>query len=303
MPPDPSLTAGLPTGIELAYETFGEDDGVPLLLVMGLGAQMIAWDDALCQGLADRGFRVIRFDNRDVGLSSKVDVGDINVLEGIMAALGGQPVTAPYHLSDMADDAAGLLDHLNIQAAHVVGASMGGMIAQTLAVNHPERVLSLTSIMSTTGDRDVGQADEAVAAAILRPAARTRQEAVAAAVAIGRTIGSPEHFDEQRATSLAERGFDRCFYPQGVGHQLLAISASGSRTEGLRGLHVPTLVIHGEQDPLVNVSGGRRTAEVVPGAELMVLPEMAHDIPLIYWPQIIEAITALAARASASKAG
>lgn len=302
MPSAPSLTAALPSGIELAYETFGGDDGVPLLLVMGLGAQLIAWDEALCQGLADRGFRVIRFDNRDVGLSTRVDVGDINVLEGIMAALGGQPVRAPYNLSDMADDAAGLLQHLHVGAAHVVGASMGGMIAQTLAITHPHRVLSLTSIMSTTGDRDVGQADEAVAAAVLRPPARTRDEAVAAAVAIGRTIASAEHFDEQRATLLAGRGYDRSFYPQGVGHQLLAIAASGSRTEGLRQLSVPTLVIHGEQDPLVHVSGGQRTAEAVPGAELMVLPEMAHDIPLIYWPQIIEAITALAARASAAKA-
>lgn len=288
-------------GIELFYDTFGDDDGVPMLLVMGLGAQMISWDEALCMSFADRGFRVIRFDNRDTGLSTKIDVGDVNVMERILQAFGGERPEAPYYLADMADDAVGLLDALGIAAAHVVGASMGGMIAQTVAVRHPERVLTLTSIMSTTGDPDVGQADPEVVPLLLRPAATNREDAIADSVKGSRLIESPEHFDEERALAKATASVDRSYYPKGTAHQLLAIVASGSRSEALAELDVPTLVIHGEMDRLVTPSGGKRTAEVIPGAQLLMLPTMAHDLPVVLWPQVVEAITTLAGRVPAHK--
>ncbi len=287
-----------PAGIELFYETFGEPSDVPLLLIMGLGAQAHVWDEELVEGLVDRGFHVIRFDNRDVGLSTKPDVGRVNVMERVLAASTGQAVEAPYVLSDMAADAVSLLDHLGVQAAHIVGASMGGMIAQTVAIEHPERVLTLTSIMSTTGDRDVGQPDPSVMGVLLAAPPSDRAGAVANSIAASRAIGSPEHFDEDRARTRAETSFDRCFYPPGVGNQLLAIVASGSRTEALRRLNVPALVIHGDADPLVTPSGGRRTAEAIPGAELLEIEGMGHDLPQVFWPRIIEAITSLAARAS-----
>ncbi len=294
MPTAPANAAG----IELFYETFGDPADVPLLLVMGLGAQGHVWDVELVEGLVDRGFYVVRFDNRDVGLSTKPDVGRINLMERLLAAFAGQPVEAPYLLRDMAADAVSLLDHLGIAAAHVVGASMGGMIAQTLALDHPDRVLSLTSIMSTTGDPDVGQPDPSVTSVLLTPTPADRDGAVAHSIAASRAIGSPEHFDEERARRRAETSYDRCFYPAGFGQQLLAIVASGSRTEALRALDLPTLVIHGDVDPLVTPSGGRRTAEVIPGAELLEIEGMGHDLPPVFWPTIIEAITRLAARTS-----
>ncbi len=284
-------------GIELEYEIIGDDGGVPLLLIMGLGAQMISWDAELCMALTDRGFRVIRFDNRDVGLSTKFEDSKVDVTASLMAAMArGEPPDAPYHLDDMADDAAGLLDALGIPAAHVVGASMGGMIAQSLAISHPDKVLTLTSIMSTTGDPDVGQANPEIVPMLLRPPAATREEAIAAGVEGARLIQSPEHFDEDRARARATAEVDRMYYPAGTGRQLLAIVTSGSRTEDLRGLDVPALVIHGDLDPLVAPSGGARTAEAIPGAELLRLPTMAHDLPVVLWPQVIEAITRLAAR-------
>ena len=287
-------------GIEIEYETFGEDSDPPLLLVMGLGAQMVAWDTELCEGLVDRGFYVIRFDNRDVGLSTKVDVGELDVLTEVMKGLSGGEPTAPYLLSDMAADAVGLLDALGIDRAHIVGASMGGMIVQAIAIAHPERVLSMTSIMSTTGDPDVGAPNPEVLPLLLQPAPAERDAYIANAVEAGRLLGSPEHFDEVRAAEKAGLSYDRCFYRAGVGHQLLAITASGSRSDALRHLDINTLVIHGDVDPLVNVSGGERTAEVIPGAELLIFEGMGHDLPSYYWPQVIEAITALASRSSAS---
>lgn len=284
-------------GIELEYETFGRRGDPPLLLVMGLGAQMISWDEEFCDALAERGFSVIRFDNRDVGLSTKIDAPEVDLLSAITSALAGEATAAPYLLSDMAADAWGLLDALDIQRAHLVGASMGGMIVQAMAIQHPERVLSLTSIMSMTGEQPYGQPDPEVLPLLLEPAPSEREANIAHSVESSRRIGSPEHFDEERARARAERAYDRCFYPRGVGHQLLAILASGSRDEALRELDVPALVIHGTADPLVTPSGGEHTAEVLQGSELLMLEGMGHDLPPYYWPQVIDAICAVAARA------
>ena len=284
-------------GIEICYETFGDADGAPLLLVMGLGAQMTAWDDEFAEGLADRGFHVVRFDNRDVGRSSKIETEPINFVEMFMRAQQGEQITAPYTLSDMAADAVGLLDHLGIAAAHVVGASMGGMIAQTIAIEHPDRVLTLTSIMSTTGERSVGQATpEALQRLLVRPVGE-RDAVIEHSVETSRVIGSPDHFDEERARARAAAAFDRCYFPVGVGRQLIGIMASGSRADGLRDVRVPTLVIHGDRDPLVTPSGGQRTAELVPDAEFLEIAGMGHDLPPAVWSQVIDAVTRLAARA------
>jgi pimeloyl-ACP methyl ester carboxylesterase len=286
-------------GIEIEYETMGDPVDPPLLLIMGLSAQMISWPDEFCRGLVDRGFFVTRFDNRDIGLSTHIHVEpEIDVAAAVTSLLAGQVPEAPYHLDDMAADAVGVLDALGIDAAHVVGASMGGMIAQALAVAAPERVLTLTSIMSTTGDADVGQPSPEVLGVLMAPPAADRASYIAQSVAGSRAIGSPEYFDEAAATDLAGRAYDRSYDPAGVAHQLLAIMSSPSRSEGLAQFHKPTLVIHGTADPLVAPSGGERTAEVVPGAELLLLEGMGHDLPMYYWPQVIEAITALAARST-----
>jgi pimeloyl-ACP methyl ester carboxylesterase len=271
-------------GIELCYETFGDADDPALLLVMGLGAQMISWDEELCQQLVDRGFHVIRYDNRDAGLSTRIEP---------------QPgADGPaYLLTDMAADAVGLLDHLGIERAHVVGASMGGMIAQTIAIEHPDRVLSLTSIMSTTGEPEVGQPSPDAMARLVAPVATSREEAIARAVETTKVIGGADFFDEERVAGLAGRAYDRSFRPDGTVRQMLAIVASGSRAEGLAALDVPTLVIHGDVDTLVTPSGGERTAELVPGAELLMIEGMGHELPPPVWPQVVEAITRNAQRA------
>ncbi len=284
-------------GNDICYQEFGDANDPPLLLIMGLGAQMISWDDDLCQSLAGRGFRVIRFDNRDVGQSTWWDTPELDLMGTLMRALAGQPITAPYLLSDMAADAAGLLDALEIDAAHIVGASMGGMIAQTLAIEHPERVLTLTSIMSTTGDPDVGQPDPDMLAILMRPTPHGRDAAIEQAVSGSRAISSPEHFDEERTRARAALAHDRGFNPVGVGRQMLAIVASGSRSRGLAELDIPTLVIHGRGDHLVGLSGGERTAALIPGAELLVIDDMGHDLPPAHWSQVIERITTLASRA------
>jgi pimeloyl-ACP methyl ester carboxylesterase len=283
--------------IELEYETFGDRDDPPLLLVMGLGAQMISWDEDFCEALAGRGFYVIRFDNRDVGLSTKIDAPDIDVIATVVDAMGGGKVEAPYLLGDMAADAWGLLDALSIDRAHLVGASLGGMIVQTMAIQHPTRVLSLTSIMSNTGDFSYGAPKPEVALLLVEPAPSERETNIERAVTDSRLIGSPEYFDEDRARARAGRAFDRCFYPRGVGHQLLAAMASGSRDEALRELDVPTLVLHGTEDPLITPSGGEHTAECIPGSELVLLEGMGHDLPVPFWSQVINAICVVAARA------
>ena len=275
-------------GIELEWEEFGEPDAPPLLLIMGLGAQMIAWDEEFCRLLAARGFRVIRFDNRDAGLSTRIEGRRPNLL----AALTGDFSSAAYRLDDMADDAAGLLDALGIEAADVVGASMGGMIAQTLAIRHPHKVKTLTSIMSTTGAPDVGQpSPDAITLLVTRPPA-DRERAIEYGVLISRVLSSPGFpFDEERARERATRSYDRGFYPISVGRQLLAVLASGDRTPALRSRRVPTLVIHGDGDPLVTKSGGEATAAAVPGARLLMIPGMGHDLPRSLWETIVAAIS------------
>ncbi|CAA9227183.1 MAG: Carboxyl esterase, a/b hydrolase [uncultured Actinomycetospora sp.] len=281
-------------GIEIAYETFGDRGGRPLLLVMGLATQMLAWHEDFCGALVDRGFYVVRFDNRDIGLSTHVTDAPP---PDVMAAFGGDFSSASYRLEDMADDTAGLLDALEIPAAHVVGASMGGMIAQTLAIRHPSRVLSLTSIMSTTSPA-VGAATAEASAVLLAPPATSREEAVARTLTTYGVIGSPGYpLDEAWLRQIAAEAYDRAYDPVGVARQLLAIAASGDRTAALADVRVPTLVVHGEDDPLVQVAGGRATAAAVPGAELLVIPGMGHNLPRELWPQIVDAIEEVAARA------
>jgi pimeloyl-ACP methyl ester carboxylesterase len=287
----PRASAG---AVELAYETFGDPADPPVLLVMGLGTQMLAWPDGFCRLLADRDLFVIRFDNRDIGLSTHLHDAPP---PDVMAAMTGDTSSASYTLSDMAADTVALLDALGLRSAHVVGLSMGGMIAQVVAIEHPERVLTLTSIMSTTGDPSVGGATQEALGALLAPPASTREEAQERAVAGYRIIGSPGYpLDEEGLRERAGTAFDRANDPAGVGRQLLAILASGDRTPRLREVGVPTLVIHGERDPLIDVSGGRATAAAIPGAELAVLEGMGHDLPRELWPELVDRIAAHAAK-------
>jgi pimeloyl-ACP methyl ester carboxylesterase len=288
------LTAPV-NGIEVAYETFGDSADPTVLLIMGLGVQMLGWDEDFCALLAERGFQVVRFDNRDVGRSTKIEGGR---RPDLMAAAMGDASSASYTLDEMAEDCVGLLDHLGVEAAHVVGASQGGMIAQTLAVRHPERVLSLVSIMSSTGDRAVGQPHpEALPALLTRPPA-DREEYVEFVVQAFRIIGSPGfEADEGKLRERASASFERGYYPEGTARQLLAILASGDRTEALRRLDLPTLVIHGTDDVLIDPSGGRATAAAIPGARLELIEGMGHDLPRRLWPRFVGAIVENAARA------
>ncbi|WP_040491842.1 alpha/beta fold hydrolase [Ilumatobacter nonamiensis] len=289
----PTTTAN---DIDLCYESFGPDDAPPLLLVMGLGAQMTLWSPGFISELLERGFRVIRFDNRDAGLSTKSDAPPPDVMAVYAQALAGQPVESPYTLSTMAADAVGLLDALDIPAAHLVGASMGGMIVQMMAIEHPDRVLSMTSIMSTTGAGDVGQPDAAAMTALLTPPPTDRAGAIDATVATSRVIGG-SLFDEAEARARAAEAYDRCFHPAGTAFQIAAVAATGDRTERLRSVEVPTLVVHGREDPLVTLSGGEATAASVPGADLLVFGLMGHDLPPLYWSQMADAIFGVAVRA------
>jgi pimeloyl-ACP methyl ester carboxylesterase len=281
--------------LDLAYETFGDAGDPPVLLVMGLATQMIGWPDDFCAGLAARGHFVVRFDNRDIGLSTHLDsAGGADVL----AVLGGDTSSVPYALADLADDTVGLLDALGLGAVHVVGASMGGMIAQLVALRHPGRVRSLTSIMSTTGDPTVGGPSEAALAVLLAPPAGDREGAVRRVVDTYRVIGSPGfEFDESSVRDRAGLSFDRAYDPAGVARQLGAVLTTPDRTRDLEAVSVPTLVIHGSADTLVNVSGGRATAAAVPGAELLVVDGMGHDLPRAVWPEITDRVCALIDRA------
>jgi len=281
-------------GIELCYQEMGEPDGKPLLLVMGLATQMIAWQDGFCRLLADRGYRVIRFDNRDIGRSTKISAAGV---PSRVDMLLGRRATAPYFLRDMAKDAVGLLDFLEIDAAHVVGASMGGMIAQQMAIDHPRRVRSMVSIMSTTGNRRSGQPSLKTYGLLLGTPPKTRDQVISRAVKTFKIIGSPGFpFEEDMVREMAARSYDRGHSESGVMRQLHAIIASGDRTEALHGVQVPTAVIHGTRDPLVKPSGGRATARAIPGARLMMIDGMGHDLPRDLWPTFAEAIDTNAAR-------
>jgi pimeloyl-ACP methyl ester carboxylesterase len=281
-------------GIELCYQEMGEPDGQPLVLVMGLATQMIAWQEGLCRLLADRGFRVIRFDNRDIGRSTKiVQAGVPNKLD----LLTGRRASAPYLLRDMAKDTVGLLDFLELDSAHVVGASMGGMIVQQMAIDHPQRLRSMVSIMSTTGNRRSGQPALKTYGVLLGNPPKTRDQVISRAVKTFKVIGSPGFpFEEDMVREMAARSYDRGHSAAGVMRQLHAIIASGDRTEALHHVQVPTAVIHGTRDPLVKPSGGRATAKAIPGARLMMIDGMGHDLPHDLWPTFANAIDTNAGR-------
>jgi pimeloyl-ACP methyl ester carboxylesterase len=275
-------------GIDIAYDTFGDASAPPMLLIMGLGAQMIAWDEAFCMALAGLGYWVIRFDNRDVGHSTRFDEAGI---PDLMAMMQGARIEPPYTLRDMAADAVGLLDALNIASTHVVGVSMGGMIAQEVAIGYPDRVRTLTSIMSSTGNPELPPASPDVVALLVAPAPKDREGSVKHSLQISRVLNGPAFpLDEERARELAAQAFDRGLSPAGTMRQLAAIIGSGSRKEALTAVQVPTLVIHGDADPLVPVEGGIDTAEAIPGAELLIIPGMGHNIPPAVAPQVIGAI-------------
>jgi pimeloyl-ACP methyl ester carboxylesterase len=279
-------------GIDICYEIFGDANAEPMLLIMGLGAQMVLWDDAFCEQLAARGFRVIRFDNRDIGQSGKLTGGKrLTPIELLKLRFLKIPVAAPYKIIDMARDTTSLMDVLGIKSAHLVGASMGGMIAQEVAISFPQRVRSLTSIMSTTGNPKVPPPTKEAAAMLMAPPPTTKEEYFARFAQTWKIlrVGSfPE--DEALDPSRAARIFSRGLNPAGVGRQLRAILASGSRKERLRSVTAPTLVIHGTVDPLVRPEGGMDTAASIPGAKLMMVEGMGHAIPIPMWPQIIDAI-------------
>ena len=282
-------------GIELFYVDEGDPAGDPLLLITGLAAQLTSWPQALVDDLVSRGFRAVRPDNRDAGLSTQMDGRKGDIFE-VMA----DPTTAPYYLSDMAADCVALLDHLGIGQAHVVGLSMGGMIAQTLAIEHPRRVRSLCSIMSTTGAWEVGQPTPEAMMAVLTPVPNDREAVIARGAEINAIIGSKTHpmsREELRARSID--AYERAFRPEGSARQLAAILASGDRTKALRRVKVPTVVIHGLQDALIQPDGGRATAAAIPGAELIELADMGHDLPTHLWPVIADAIEKNARRADA----
>jgi pimeloyl-ACP methyl ester carboxylesterase len=286
----PRLAAA--NGIELCYDIFGDAGAEPMVMIMGLGAQMIHWDDEFCREIAACGFRVIRFDNRDIGLSSRMTGGKpLTLFEVAKLRYFGTPVAAPYKLSDMAADTVALLDALGIASAHIVGASMGGMIAQEIAIAYPARVRSLTSIMSTTGNWRLPQPSRAVAAKLLQKQPTTYDEFVTRfkQTWLFLRVGSfPD--DEARDLDRAERTYRRGLDPDGVGRQLRAILASGSRKERLASVTAPTLVIHGKVDPLVHPAGGRDTAASIPGAKLLMIDGMGHALPILMWGQVIDAI-------------
>lgn len=279
-------------GIELCYEIFGASDAEPLVLIMGLGAQMIHWDDDFCRDLAGRGFRVIRFDNRDIGQSTKMSGGKpLRPMELLKLRIFKIAPEAPYKLWDMASDVVGLLDALGIRKAHIVGASMGGMIAQEIAMQYPDRVLSLTSIMSTTGNPRLPQPTREASAILLAPPPTTKEEYLTRFGQTWKVLrGASFPLDEAKDLERAERTYARGLNPAGVGRQLRAILASGNRKDRLRSVRAPTLVIHGTIDPLVKMEAGKDTAASIPGAKLLLIEGMGHALPIPMWPTIIGAI-------------
>jgi pimeloyl-ACP methyl ester carboxylesterase len=282
--------AVLPTGIVLEYVTVGDPANPPLLVVNGYTSQLISWQQGYVDRLVEQGLFVIRFDNRDVGLSTKLDGQRVSPGAVLSASLAGEALPpVPYTLSDMAADGIGLLDHLGIDRAHIVGNSMGGMIVQTMAIEHPGRIASVTSVMSSTGDPRVGRPTPEARDALLAPPPPNRDDFIAAALN-SRIWASKRYCDDDWLQEVAAAQYDRCFYPEGATRQLAAIYASGDRGAGLKTLEVPMLVIHGRDDTLITPEGGERTAELVPGSRYLLLSDMGHDHPAPLWPVLAEAI-------------
>jgi pimeloyl-ACP methyl ester carboxylesterase len=287
-------TATTPAGIDLYYETIGSPADPPLVLIVGYGSQMIVWPRGFSELLAAGGRYVIEFDNRDSGLSTKLDDAAVDI-EAVMGAAGEGDLArarelAPYTLSDMADDCVALLDALGLERAHVLGASMGGMIAQQMAIEHEDRMLSLISMFSNTGEPEFGQPTPEALEALLSPSPTERAAYIAEAPDMALIWASRRYGDRARIEAFAAESFDRGLYPEGVTRQLAAMLASGSRADGLRALELPTLVIHGLDDKLIQPDGGERTAELIPGARLMLVEDMGHDRPEQLWPLLTEAI-------------
>jgi pimeloyl-ACP methyl ester carboxylesterase len=288
-------------GIDICYEEVGDVNDPTLLLVHGFTAQVISWEEGFVRALADRGFRVVIYDNRDVGQSTHFDGVHVNLRNVAAAVRSGDDasVLVPYTLSDMAADGIGLLDVLGVDRAHVAGVSMGGMIAQTIAIEHPERTQSLASIMSTTGELAYGRSTDEANAAILTAPPAEREAYIAQSLEHWKIWASRYHWSAEAAAGRLGRQFDRMFYPEGATRQLGAIIASGERSKGLGALEMPTVVIHGRQDTLIQPSGGERTADLVPNSRLLLLDGMGHDLPEPLWPAIIDAIVANAERSTA----
>jgi pimeloyl-ACP methyl ester carboxylesterase len=284
----PNVTAN---GIQIEYDTFGDSSLPPLLLIMGLGMQMIAWDEDFCKKLVEKGLYVIRFDNRDVGLSTKFEgAGVPDVMAALTAFMQGQEVEAPYNLDDMTDDAVGLLDALGIEKANICGASMGAAITQTIGYRHPTRILSLIPIMGPTGNPELPQPKPEAMEILLTPAPEEREAYIEHAVRNSKILWGSLNFDEEYSRQRAARAYDRSFYPQGVARQLVASLAHGNRKPHLASVTAPTLVIHGVEDPLVPVEHGKDTAEAIPGAEILLIDGMGHSLPKEAWSQIVDAI-------------
>jgi pimeloyl-ACP methyl ester carboxylesterase len=288
--PRATVKSTRPELVDIEYETFGSPDDPAVLLVAGFVVQLTSWDAEFCSRIADGGRYVIRFDNRDCGLSTKLDGVPADWQGALQASLsGGAMPDVPYTLTDMANDCVGLLDALGVDAAHIVGASMGGMIAQTVAIEHPERVRSLTSVMSSTGDPRTGK-PEPEALEVLLTVPPTERDAYIEASTRVAVWASKRYVDLERIRRRAAESFDRSFYPAGSPRQLAAIYASGDRTAGLNQLAVPTLVIHGRDDTLITPGGGMATAEAISGAHLLLVADMGHDLPPQLWPLVVSAI-------------
>jgi len=289
--PHSELCFARANGIEIAYDTFGVKGDDPLLLIMGLSAQMILWEDIFCEGLAERGFYVIRFDNRDVGMSTKISSAGMPHIHALMSGRLKGVGSVPYTLSDMAKDTVGLLDVLQIENTHIVGVSMGGMIGQEIAMHYPKRIKTFTSIMSTTGNPLLPPPMQEVLEMLFRPIPTSREAFVEYFKDVWRILSGPRFpIDEPRAARLGEETYRRGMDPEGNARQLAAILASGSRKDGLALVKAPTLVIHGTDDPLVRVECGVDTARSIPGARLMIMDGMGHWLPPQLWPEIIDAI-------------
>jgi pimeloyl-ACP methyl ester carboxylesterase len=292
-------------GIQIEYDTIGNPEDSAILLIMGLGGQLIHWDEPFCRRLADYGHLVIRYDNRDVGLSTKFEasgMADINQMMQILMQEGAGGL--PYTLADMADDAAGLLDVLGINRAHVCGTSMGGMIAQLLAVRHPQRLSSLIPVYSTTGNPALPQGSPEVMEALMTPPPAERNACINYSVDTMRTIsGSGFPFDEAFIRDISARSYDRAFYPQGVGRQMMAVMAQEDRRSALASIQIPTLVVHGTADPLLPAEHGEDTADAIPGAQLLLIDGMGHDLPHIKgpWSRVIAAIAKFTEQAGSGK--